>query len=203
MNIAIIGTGNIGGNLGIAWTKRGHNIMFGVRNPNSDKTRAALAKTNAQVGTLAEAAAFGEVIVLAVPWPAVGETIAAMGNLDGKILIDPINAFVAPSVQHGSAAQDIAALAPGARVVKAFNTLGAEGLLDPLFSGIPVTTFVCADDAEARARVLSLAAEIGLDTKDAGPLANAALVEAVGKLWVYMMRNGSITRDTAFTLTPR
>lgn len=205
MRIGIIGAGNIGGSLGAGWAKGGHEVMFGARDPNSDKTRKALeaAGTDVKVGTPAEAAAFGEVVVLAVPWPNVREVIPAMGDLSGKILVDTTNRFTPPSPDDGPfAAADVAKLAGGAKVVKAFNTLGWEGLVDPTFSGHRVATFVCADDADARQTVMDLATELGLDAKDCGALANAQHVEGMGKVWVYLMRNGA-GRDMAFTVLER
>ena len=93
MKIGIIGAGNIGGSLGKVWSTKGHQIVFGVRDPNSDKTRKALAEigVNAQALSIAEASTFGEILVLAVPWTAVKETIASLGNVRDKIIIDATN----------------------------------------------------------------------------------------------------------------
>ena len=89
MKLAIIGAGNVGGTLGTAWAqKAGHEIFFGVRNPTSDKTRAlvrTLGAEKARAGTPAEAAAFGDIIVLATPWNAAEAAIRSMGDLSGRI----------------------------------------------------------------------------------------------------------------------
>ena len=87
MNIAIIGAGNVGGTLGLAWAqKAGHEICFGVRDPKADKTQTLLRAIGgkARAGTAAEAAAFSDTIVLATPWPATEAAIRAMGSLKGK-----------------------------------------------------------------------------------------------------------------------
>ncbi len=204
MKIAIIGAGNIGGSLGKVWAAHGHSVIFGVRDPNSEKTRKALAETGAtvQAVSIAEAAAFGEVIAIALPWAAVRETLATMGDLSGKIIIDATNRFAAAPGDAPSAAEDIARLAPGAKVFKGFNTMGWETLLDPIFSGQPATAFVCGDDSAAKQVVIGLAAEIGLAPVDAGPLENAAAAEAVARLWVYLMRSG-MGREMAFALLKR
>jgi NADPH-dependent F420 reductase len=204
MKIGIIGAGNIGGSLGKLWAAKGHTIMFGARDPQSQKTQAALAAlgASARVGSLAEAAAFGDVIVIAVPWQAVKEAITAMGDLKGKILIDATNRFTPPSSDDSpSAAADVARFAPGAKVFKAFNTLGYETILDSQFGAARASTFICGDDAEAKAIVMKLAAETGLEVVDAGPLANAAWVEALPKLWIYLAR--TMGRGIAFTLLRR
>jgi predicted dinucleotide-binding enzyme len=177
--------------------------MYGVRNPDSDKTRKALgASDNAKVGTLAEAAAFGEVVVLTVPWGAVRDTITAMGNLNGKIVVDAINAFAPPPPEHGSVGQDVAALATGARVVKAFNTMGEETMANPDFNGQTATAFVCGDDAAAKATVIQLAKDLGMDAYDSGPLANAVYVEGMTKLWAALA-SGGLGRNIAFKLIRR
>jgi 8-hydroxy-5-deazaflavin:NADPH oxidoreductase len=205
LKIGIIGAGNIGGSLGKVWSAKGHEIVFGVRDINSPKTQAALAEIGGIVRAVSipEAAAWGEVIVLAVPWAAVRETVVAMGDVKGKIIIDATNRISPVSPEdEPSAAQAIAKWSPGARVVKAFNTMGWESLLNPVFSGHPVTTFVCGDDGRAKETVMKLAEEIGIQAVDAGTLANAGAVEAVARLWVSMMRSG-MGRDFAFTMIHR
>lgn len=204
MKIGIIGAGNIGGNLGKLWAAKGHEILFGVRDPQSSKTRAALAALGekARAGSIAEAAAFGEVVVLAVPWAAVREAIRSAGDLGGKILIDATNRLTPPLPADGpSAAEDVARMANGARVFKSFNTLGAETLLDSQFGSEHATTFVCGDDPHAKAVVMRLAADTGLDVVDAGPLSNAALVESLTRLWIQLSR--SMGRGIAFRLLRR
>jgi hypothetical protein len=204
MKIAIIGAGNIGGTLGKVWAAKGHEVVFGARDPNSAKTQNALAEIggSARALSLAEAAAFGEVIAIAVPANALKETIAALGDVSGKIIVDATNRIMSSPEDGPSAAEDIAQWAAGAQVVKAFNTMGWESLVNPIFSGQPVTTFVCGDQAEAKATVMKLAEAMGIQAVDAGPLANARGAEAVARLWVSMMRSG-MGRDFAFTMIRR
>lgn len=204
MKIGIIGAGNIGGSLGKVWSDKGHEVVFGVRDPNSDKTRKALAETGASAKAvgISEAADFGDVLVLALPWAAVKETIPLLGNVQGKILIDATNRIVSQAGDGASGAEDIAKWAEGAHVIKAFSTLGWEAIRNPIFSGVAVTTFVCGDDAAAKETVLGLARETGLKAEDAGPLANVSALDSLAKLWIYMMRNGA-GRDMAFTMIRR
>lgn len=204
MKIGIIGAGNIGGSLGKVWVEKGHEVVFGVRDPNSDKTRKALAETgtNAKAVTITEAATFAEVIVLAIPWAAVKETIPLLGKVADKIIIDATNRIATQPGDAPTGAEDIAKWAVGAHVVKAFSTLGYEAIRDPIFSGIAVNTFICGDHAAAKETVLSLARETGLQAVDAGPLSNVAALDSLAKLWIYMMRNGA-GRDMAFTMIRR
>ena len=196
MNIGILGAGNVGGNLGRAWAQRGHDVLFGVRDPGSEKARQAVAAAGerARAATLGEAAAFGEVVVIAVPWTAVPDTLAAVGDLGGKIVIDTINAIRwdnGPVKEvDTSVAEMIASWLPGSRLVKAFNTIGAEHMLQPDFNGMRADMFICGDDAGARAVAVSLAGDIGFVARDAGPLRNAALLEALAMLWIHMATVG-------------
>ena len=93
MEIAIIGAGGVGGTLGRLWIKKGHQIMFGVRNLQSHNVRNLIRSTDSgvKVGTIGEATSFADIIVFAIPWMAVEEAIKSAGDLSGKILIDPTN----------------------------------------------------------------------------------------------------------------
>src|SRR5262245_31401317 len=143
MKIAIIGAGNVGGTLGKAWSKQGHDICFSVRRPNDDKTRQIVQSIGGKthLGTVAEAAAFGDVVVLATPWHATGAAIQAAGDLSGKTVIDctnPLKADVS-GLELGfttSGAEQVAQWAKGAKVCKAFNTTGANNMADPVIQGI-------------------------------------------------------------------
>lgn len=199
MRIGIIGGGHIGGNLGTLWAAAGHAIMYGLRDVT--KYRDLLEHTGAQAGSPAEAAQFGEVVLAAIGWPAMREVIPALGDLTGKILIDPSNRFAAQAGDSGSAAEDVAHMARGARVIKAFNTIGAETLLKPEFGTTRATTFVCGDDAHAKTVVMDLARDAGLDAVDAGSLASAALVESATRLWFALSQRYG--RDIAFCLLRR
>ena len=133
MKIGIIGAGDVGATLGKSWARKGHQIMFGVRNTQSPKVSNLLKSSNAnlKVGSVSEAASFSDVIILAIPWSAVNQIIGIAGDLAGKLLVDTTNPFtsdlkgmvIEPST---SAAEEIAKLAPKSKVVKAFNTIGIK-----------------------------------------------------------------------------
>src|SRR5438093_12611208 len=93
MRIGIIGAGSVGGTLGAAWARRGHQVRFGVRRPDSPEMAALLKQIgeSAAAGSVAEAAGFGEAVVLATPWPATEEALRAAGDLGGKVLLDCTN----------------------------------------------------------------------------------------------------------------
>src|SRR5262245_46669432 len=125
MKIAIIGAGNVGGALGRGWASAGHEIVFGVREPREAKAQAAARSVGerARAEAVGEAVAAGEVVVLATPWPAARDALTAAGPLRGKILVDTTNPLT-PDLSGlvlghtTSAAEQVAAWSPGARVVK-------------------------------------------------------------------------------------
>jgi 8-hydroxy-5-deazaflavin:NADPH oxidoreductase len=154
----------------------------------------------------AEAAARSRVVVLAVPWSAAEDVVRGLGDLSGKIIVDPTNPRVmaadgfADYPVDDSNAERIARLAPGAQVVKAFSTLGAETMLDPRLAEGPVTIPVVGDDRAAKELVASLAREIGLEGLDVGPLRHARIIEGLHYLRANALGgriNFHFRRDTA------
>lgn len=208
MRIGIIGAGSVGGALGSGWARAGHEVTFGVRDPSSPKTAELLKDTGAKAASVAAAAAFGEVVVLATPWEATQDAVKSAGDLAGKIVFDCTNPL-APQLAgltHGfdtSAGEQVASWAPGAKVVKIFNTTGANNMAAPDFDGVAATMFYCGDDAGAKAVGARLAADLGFDPVDAGSLEQARLLEPLALLWIrlaYVQQQG---RDIAFRLMKR
>jgi len=196
LNIAIIGAGNVGSTLGTAWGKKGHRIVYGVRNPAEEKVQGVLKSSGgkASAATIAQAAAQAPIVLFATPWSAAKDAIAAAGNLSGKIVVDAMNPLAhSPDwLEKGlvvgrdtSAGEQVAQWAKGARVVKAFNTIGAPNMANPIFRGQAATMFICGDDAAAKAEVKKLSDDLGFDTADMGPLKIARLLEPVALLWIH------------------
>jgi 8-hydroxy-5-deazaflavin:NADPH oxidoreductase len=164
--IGIIGDGNVGSALGRGLERAGHD----VRAVGNDKT------------AIRETASWAEVVLLAVPFPAIDDVVAQVGNvIEGKTLIDATNALDANmTLAVGfttSGAEELQRKLPKARVVKAFNTVFAQHMESGRLGDKPLTAFVAGDDAGAKTSVLDLAREIGFDAVDAGPLKNARLLE--------------------------
>lgn len=181
MKIASIGSGNMGGTLGRLWAAHGHQVMFGSRDPQSDKIRTLLqtAGMNAQAGTVQEAIAFGEVILLAVLPTEVERVLGEAGDLNNKILINCTN-----RLDGKSADMEVLRLAKNARVVRTFNTLPWEVLANPQYGPINATAFLSGDDSEAKGVVIQLSQDIGLDPVDVGGSTNMEKIEtAMGTLW--------------------
>lgn len=181
MKIASIGSGHIGGTLGKRWAAHGHDVMFGSRDPRGERMAALLAEAgpNAQAGTVREATAFGEAILLAVRPEHAEQALTEAGDLSGRILINCVNRY-----DGASADAEVRRLAPGARIVRAFHTLPWEVLAEPRYEAGRATLFLYGDDPSATAAVAKMAADIGLDPVDVGsPEAMAKAEAANGALW--------------------
>lgn len=212
MKIAVIGAGKVGGALGKLWAGKGHEIVFGAPDPKSAKLAALLASIGgkARAASGADAASFGEVVVLATPWAATEAALRSLdGRLAGKILVDCTNPL-APDLSglvvgtDDSAGEQVARWARGAKVVKAFNTIGAANFADPTFAGQAASMFVAGDDAGAKAVVSGLAAELGFDPVDAGPLLAARWLEPLAMLWIHLaFKQGLGPAGHAFKLLRR
>ncbi len=210
MRIGIIGAGSVRGTLGRRWAHSGHEVMFGVRDASDQKRRKLLeeAGTKAKAGTVAEAAAFAEVLVLATPWGGAQDALRSAGNLDGKILLDCTNPLKQDlsGLELGhttSGAEQVAVWARGARVVKIFNTTGFNNMANPRYGSESATMFYCGDDASAKAVAARLAEDLGFEALDAGPLAEARLLEHLALLWIHLAVVQRHGRDVAFKLMRR
>ncbi len=195
MDIAIIGSGNIGGALAGASVRAGHNVTVSSARPENAQKVAQAAGAKAAASNR-EAVKTAEVVVLAVPYDAVEEILKDLGEaLDGKAVVDVTNPLTpdASGLAHEgtSAAEQFQAIVPGARFVKAFNTIFAGRLSEPVVEGVKLDAFVAGDDAPAREAVLELARSIGLRPIDAGPLAMGRALEAMALLNISLqIRNG-------------
>ncbi len=208
--VAIVGVGNVGAALGERLARSGFALRFGVK-PGAD-VAALLDRCgpNAAAASVAEAAAWADVVFVAVPPPALGDVVAQGGGFEGKIVVDcnnPVSWSEGPvlaPVEEGSLTAKLAQLAPKARVLKGFNVFGAEFHLDPsLAGGQRVDVPLAGDDAAAKQVVADLARQAGFEPIDVGPLRNAALLESFAVLWIHLALVGGQGRDFAFKLLRR
>ena len=187
MDITIIGTGNMARGIATRALAGGHPVT--LLGTTTEKAQALAAELPGevragQVGDPLEA----DVVVLAVWYQAVDDVVARYRDaLDGKVVVDITNpvdpdTYAPLTLEAGSVAQEIAATVPGAKVVKAFNTTFAGTLIDGEVGGQPLDVFIAGDDEDAKDTVRQLAADGGLRPIDAGPLALAHHVEALGYL---------------------
>ncbi|HAY45068.1 MAG TPA: F420-dependent NADP oxidoreductase [Gammaproteobacteria bacterium] len=191
--IAIIGTGNVGGALGPEFAAQGHTIVYGSRDPDRAEVQELVASTSgdASATSMMSAAANVDIVVIAVPGGVAEELVSGLGDLSGKIIIDPTNR-VAPGedgfmnhTAETSNAELIQAAAPNAQVVKAFNTLNYRTMIDP---GGPVTIPLAGDSLEAKATVAMLVEGMGLEAVDVGPLRSSHVLEGMLTIWINASR---------------
>jgi 8-hydroxy-5-deazaflavin:NADPH oxidoreductase len=208
MKIAIIGTGSVGSALGRGLAQAGHEVVFGVRNTAKPEVGELVEETGTRADSVAAAAGAAEVVVLAMPWGAAQDVIKTAGGLSGKIVFDCINPLNATfsGLDTGdarSAAEQIVAWAPGARVVKVFNSTGAGNMADPRYGDDRATMLYCGDDEGAKEVAAKLAADLGFEPVDAGPLSAAYLLEHAAMLWIHLAYGKGMGRNIAFRLMRR
>jgi predicted dinucleotide-binding enzyme len=185
MKIAFLGGGNFGGNLAELLVAAGHDVVVGLREPKRVRADASY-----RVTSLEEAAAHGEVVVIAILYQACADALPALASLlGGKIVVDATNALQEdwsplPLGAASSAAEALGSLLPGARLVKAFNTIFADIMTRDRVNrgGHPVTAFIAGDDAGANAVVAEMAASAGFAPVTTGSLRNARYLEAMAHL---------------------
>lgn len=196
MKIAVIGAGNVGGALGKGWAKKGHSVMFGVRDSSDPEVKSVVkeAGDNASAGSAREAASFGEVVAFAVPWTAMQDAIQKAGDLNGKIVLDCTNP-VKPDFSgltlgfSTSAGEQTATWAKGAKVVKIFNSAGFHNIENPVYPDGRVTMFYCGNDSPAKSTAAQLATDLGFEAIDAGDITIARLLEPYAMLWIQLARH--------------
>ncbi|MGO8673842.1 MAG: NADPH-dependent F420 reductase [Capsulimonadaceae bacterium] len=210
MKIGIIGAGRVAGSLGPAWAAKGHQVIYGVREQDREPALKLCEgpDVTARVGTVREAADVAEVLLLAVPWETVRGVIDELGDLSGKILLEPANPLTPDlaGVSVGlttSAGEQVAEWAPGARVVKIFNMTGFNSMSNPQYGEFAATMLYAGDDVEAKAVAARLATEIGFDARDAGPLKISRLLEPVGALLTYLIVHQKFNPEMAWVLLTR
>ncbi len=207
MRIAVIGMGNVGSVLGRRWAEAGHQVTFCVRDPHDPKKGATAGQLKVAIGPVRDAAN-AEAVLLAVPWSAAPDALRAAGDLSGRMLLDCTNP-VTPELTHltlgftTSAGEEVARMAPGARVVKVFNTNGARNMADPHYDGHRVTMLYAGDDDDANRVAAGLAREIGFEPIYLGSLKEARLLEPLAMAWIVLARHRGLGRDFALDVVRR
>lgn len=185
--IGIVGTGSVARAIATGLVRAGHEVVLGSRDP--EKTRPP---RGAKIASRHDAVRHGDIVILAIPYLAVQETVAAIGPglFAGKIVVDATNAL---DTSYGlaigfttSAAEALAKQVPGARVVKAFNSVFAGNMSTGRIGRDRLAFFVAGDDAEAKRAVMALGRDIGFDPVDSGPLQVARYLEPMGLFMIKL-----------------
>jgi len=214
MKIGIVGSGDVGRALGAGLAAVGHQVKLGTRDPSQDKIKAWLARAGAKasVGTFADAAAFGELIVFSVGWAQAESAIglAGPGNFAGKVVLDTTNPlrFEAegkpPVLAIGhtdSAGEQVQRWLPKARVVKAFNIVGNVHMVNPAFPEGKPDMFICGNDADAKRVVGGLIEQLGWPPAiDLGTMDKARYLEPMAMVWITHLFNNGFSANHAFKL---
>ena len=185
LKIGVIGSGRIGSTIGGLWAKAGHQVMFSDRDAETAKRAAEAAGPNARTGSVTEAATFGEAVLIAVPYGALPAVQKEVGDrLKGKVVVDPNNPIPGRDGELGVKAREkgagvsTAALLPGARVVRSFNSWGYGLMAREANRPAPRMAMpVAADDAMAKKLGLRLVQDAGFDAVDAGSLADSKIYD--------------------------
>ena len=199
--------GNVGSALGNWWAGAGHDVTFCVRDPGDARKRADAEKMKAKIGPVSDAAK-AQTVLLAVPRAAVKDALKAAGDLTGKVLLDCTNP-VTPELTHltightTSAGEEVARMAPNARVVKVFNTNDAKNMADPDYGRHKVTMLYAGDDEGANRAAAELAEQTGFEPVYLGPLKEARLLESLAMAWIVLARHRGLGRDFALDVVRR
>jgi predicted dinucleotide-binding enzyme len=204
MKVGIIGSGGVGQALGKGFTDHGHEVKLGTRDVKHEKVTAWLSKTGprASAGSFSDAAAFGEIIVLATSWSGTegAITLADKKNLTGKVVIDVTNPLIPkpggpPGLALGhtdSGGEQVQRWLADAHVVKAFNIVGNPFMVNPQFAGGPPDMFICGNNAGAKQKVTDILTAFGWPTIDLGGIECSRYIEALAMVWIiYGFRTNS------------
>jgi predicted dinucleotide-binding enzyme len=205
MKITIIGSGNVGSALGAGWLKAGHEVVFGVRDPQSPKTQKALALIpGATLKNIAEASKNAGVIVITTPPEAVLELIPQLGDVSTKVIIDTTNSIRTRPAPYATAYDAIKEITKAQHVVKCFNSTGFENMLNPIYHGQGIDMFAAGSSNKAKEIVEQLAKDLGFATcYDFGGDDKVELLEKFALSWINIAIMQGHGRNLAFKLLKR
>lgn len=205
MNIAIIGTGQIGGGLCKAWMRAGHRIFLGTRNPLNEAVRLLVQMDEERISAHAPevAASKADVILLAVPADQSFQVVSSLGNTKGKVIIDAMNAVFRKPEGFDSTQEAIVKAGDNDHIVKAFNMIGAENMSNPMYDGVAADLFICGAYAEDKAIVSQLAADAGFRVFDVGGVEMSLPLEHLALIWGKLAFGAGLGRNIAFKVLQR
>ena len=204
MKIAVIGSGNVGSTLALAFQKAGHDIVFGVRNTESFKGKEFAIQHNLAFKEVSESVNWAEVIVVSAPGNLAAEIGADLGDVKGKVVIDTMNTPFNKVLAYDSTADALIATTKNADVIKCFNTTGFENMAHPTYHGAGIDMFIAGDSEHAKKVATQLAKEIGFgEVYDFGGNDKFHLIEQFASVWINLAITQKKGRDIAFKIVRR
>jgi predicted dinucleotide-binding enzyme len=211
MQIAIIGTGNIGSALAKKWSAAGHQIFLGVRDTNNFKGKDLLTEKNISVHPIREAVEKAEVILIATPPQVTPDITKAMGDVTGKVIIDTMNSLRTKPEGYNDTFGALKDLCKNAEVVKCFNSTGFENILNPVYAltkpvphNVVLDMFVAGSSQKGKQIATQLSADAGFENcYDFGGDDKAALLEQFAFCWINLAIMQGQGRNIAFKVIKR
>ncbi len=205
MNIAIIGTGNVGGALAQQLIKAGHSVLMGAKLPLSEKSISLATKIGEdRFATIENAAKQSEIIIITTPPDAVLQIIPQLGNLAGKTIIDATNSIRVKPDNYPTAYHAIKAITKSEAVVKCFNSTGFENMLNPIYKSKGIDMFCAGDNKQSKQIAEQLAKDIGFAScYDFGGDDKVELLEKFALCWINLAIMQGHGRDMAFKIVRR
>jgi len=198
MNIAVIGSGKIGGTLAKKWAAAGHQVVIGARDPAKAEVQQVAKDVGGKATSIDEAVRGADAVLFAVPGAAMAGTVAGLGAaLNDKLVIDATNNIGAPVVNSIGA---ISAAAPTAAVYRAFNIYGFENFAQPVLNGVQADLFFAGTDGAPRERAEQLIADVGLHPVWLGGPDHAELTDQFLRIWFTLVFEQKKGRRLAFKL---
>jgi 8-hydroxy-5-deazaflavin:NADPH oxidoreductase len=205
MNIAIIGTGNVGGALAQQFVKAGHRVVMGAKFPLSEKSLQLATKIGQErFAPIGQAAERSDVIVITTPPDAVLQILPQLGSVEGKTIIDATNSIRSRPEPYPTAYHAIKSVTKSNAVVKCFNTTGFENMLHPVYQGAGIDMFCAGDDKASKQVAEQLAKDIGFSScHDFGGDDKVELLEKLALSWINLAIMQGHGRDIAFKVVRR
>ncbi|MBL7889817.1 MAG: NAD(P)-binding domain-containing protein [Bacteroidia bacterium] len=205
MNIAIIGTGNVGGALATKWSHKGHNILLGVRDANSFKGKELLKNPNTMTASIHDAVKNSDIILIATPATMAVEVAQSLGNTEGKIIIDTMNIVMGRGPAGFTNTSDaLLANTQSKDVVKCFNTTGFNNMQNTEYKNTTIDVFVAGDSVKGKEVAIKLAKDAGFaECYPIGGNDKFELMEKFAFFWINLAMFQGQGRDIAFKLLKR
>lgn len=205
MKIAIIGHGNVGGTLAKGWAKAGHDILIGARDPEDQSVKEFMSnKDRIQVTDIQSAVDKSDVILVAIPAPAVGEVAKNLKNVHDMVIIDAKNSVFEGPEGYKTGAEAIKKITGCEHVAKGFNTTGFENMANPVYGDTQLDMFTAGNSQKAKDTVEKLASDLGFENcYDFGGDDKFTLIEQFAMAWINLAIMQGEGRDIGFKLLRR